>query len=32
MRKIYIFLVLFVVLFSLSSCKNKYEISENADL
>ena len=32
MRKIYIFIVLFVVLFSLSSCKNKYEISENADL
>ena len=32
MKKIYIFLVLFAVLFSLSSCKNKYEISENADL
>lgn len=32
MKKIYLVLVLCVVMFSLTSCKNKYEISENADL
>lgn len=32
MKKIYIYLILFIAVFSLSSCKNKYEISEFADL
>ena len=32
MKKIYIYLILFIAVFSLSSCKNKYEISESADL
>ena len=32
MKKIYLLLVLFAVMFSLTSCKNKYEISDNAYL
>lgn len=32
MKKIYLLLVLFAVMFSLTSCKNKYELSDNAYL
>ncbi len=32
MKKIYILMVSILIVLSLTSCKNKYEISENADL
>lgn len=32
MKRIYILITIIILIFSLTSCKNKYEISENADL